>query len=243
MSTATAPQQIKANGPVANGPSTNNPSAAAPASDPWRMEASSKGGGEPFVACPAGNYPATIVGIFDIGQQQEDYGGECKEVRQLVIVVELSKKQPDGKPFVLGNRYTWSMNKKANFRGVVEGITGHTFADGEPFDPRSVLGLPVMVNVTNQTKGEGEGAKTYHNIKSISQFPDGFPNPTPTKAQVAWSVAEGTPFPTEPEPWLPFIYGSSIKDLVETSREWRRRGGGANANATTAPADDDDSPF
>jgi hypothetical protein len=96
--------------------------------------------------------------------------GTTVEKRKLVIVFELAKKKPDGSPFVLAMRQTWSMHEKANFYKLVTNITGAKFKEGEKFNPLGLLALPVMVNVTNTSSGD----KTYHDIGNVSQFPEGF---------------------------------------------------------------------
>jgi hypothetical protein len=231
MSTATSPN--------ANGVRNENIPA-----DPWMMTVGGGGGGGDYVACPPGNFPGTLVGIFDIGHQEEkdmNTGGTV-EKRKIVLAYELSKKKPDGSPFVLAQRQTWSMHEKANFYKLVTNITGAKFKEGEKFNPLSLLGLPVMVNVTNTTSGD----KTYHDIGNISQFPEGFSVPTPTHKPISWSVLIGIPFPDDLT-WVPFIYGKSIKELAEASSEVKKRGsgngGGSPAPAASSSGVDDSIPF
>jgi hypothetical protein len=57
--------------------------------NPWSIKASSGGGGEAYAPCPAGNYPATVVGFFDVGTQANNYQGEEKNAVQIVILYEL----------------------------------------------------------------------------------------------------------------------------------------------------------
>lgn len=194
-----------------NQPATTN--------DPWTMEVGSGGGGGEYVLCPPGNYPGVIVGIFDIGFQTvktKDKGE--KQIRKLVLVYELAKQKPDGKPFVMGESYTWSMNDNSNFYALAAGVTGKQFKTGDVFNPLYLLDGPVMVNVTNSANGD----KTYHNINSVNQFPDGFPAPKAVNKPMSWSVRSGEPFPAGTD-WLPFIYGKSIKTLAESSSEFRER--------------------
>jgi hypothetical protein len=210
-------------------------------SNPWDIPVGGGGAGGEYVCCPPGNFPGTIVGIFDIGYQAEkDMKTQTLvERRKVVLIYELAKKQPDGKPFVLAKRYTWSMNEKSNLYKDVTNITGARFKEGEKFNPLSLLGVPVMVNVTNTQSGE----KTYHDITALSQFPEGFTVPTPTHEQTAWSVCTNEPFPDGME-WLPFVYGKSIKTLAEESVEFKNRSDDPIATSTASnPGTDDDIPF
>ena len=72
---------------------------------PWEMETKKGGGagdGKPFEDCPAGNYPATLVGIFDVGNQPSlDDNKQPIERRQVVLVFELMKKDSTGKPYLM----------------------------------------------------------------------------------------------------------------------------------------------
>ncbi|WP_422928622.1 phage replication initiation protein, NGO0469 family [Singulisphaera sp. PoT] len=192
-------------------PGTQSPEA----NDPWSMEVGAGGSGGDYVLCPPGNYPGIVVGVFDVGHQSittKDKG--VQEIRKLVLAFELTKKKPDGKPFVLGGSYTWSMKDNSNFYKLVTNVTGKKFKEGERFDPRYLLDGPVMVNVSNSQSGE----KTYHNIEGIAQFPDGLQPPKSTYKATSWSVMQGQPFPANLD-WLPYIYGKSIRQLAESSAE------------------------
>src|SRR5262245_46269249 len=126
--------------------------------DDWTMEVPKPGQGD-YVLCPAGNFPATIIAVIDVGTHEEtnQNNREARKVRKVVLAFELKKQKPDGKPFILADRYTWSMSEKAKFYGIVCGVIGRKFREGEKFDPRMLLGTAVMLNVSNDTKGE----KTY----------------------------------------------------------------------------------
>jgi hypothetical protein len=214
---------------------TMNPVNQTPANDPWSMEVGGGGGGGDYVLCPPCNGPGTIIGIFDIGTQvmPPDQSGKVKELRKLVLVFELSKKRPDGEPFVLAERYTWSMNEKSNFFALVTNVTGKKYQEGERFNPLSLLSQPVMVSVTNSPAKD----KMYHNIGSVAQFPEGFPQPDPVHHPISWSVMTGEAFPAGLD-YLPFVYGKSIESLVKESNEAKRR-----SPSDIPPSKNPDTPF
>lgn len=225
---------------MSTGAATTNPIA-----DIWGMEASNAEGGGEYELCPAGNKNGAIVGLFDIGHQREEFNGESKMVRQLIVIYELKQRKKDGKPFVLGERYTWSMAKKAKFRKLAENVTGTSFADGARFDPRTLVGMPVSITIVHQPSRK-DAAKTYHNIGSVSGLGEDTTPYTPTMSEMIWSVLSGTPFPTHLSADLPFIYGASIEDLAQGSREVRsRQAGGAKDEVEDKDEakDDDDIPF
>lgn len=187
---------------------------------PWEMQTRSGGGGDgkPFEVCPKGNHPATLVGIFDVGNQPEvsNEGTPC-EIRKLVLVFELMKKDSTGKPFCMANSYRWSMHEKSTFYSIACNLTGKKFADGETFDPRSLVGLPCMVQITN-TDPNDKG-RVYANIKAVTSYPEEFPPITASRTPVMWSVMEGIAPPDTS--WVPYVYGKSIKDMVQLSSEYK----------------------
>lgn len=216
-------------------------------SDPWSVPVGGSGGGT-YVCCPAGTYLASIVGLFDVGSQAENdrETGRESHVRKLIVVLELARTRPDGRPFILAEKYTFSMNEKAHLSKLVTAITGSKPRDGEQFSVRSINGLPVMVGVGNTTTGD----RSYHDVTAISRFPEGLTVPTPTHRPMLWSVATGEAFPDGLE-WLPKVYGKTVKALAEESAEARRRRI-ASAPMTPPPmtyepvpvlGDDDDIPF
>jgi hypothetical protein len=217
----------------------SNGSAVPPAAaDPWQMEVGSGGGQGDYVLCPAGNYPATIVGLFDVGFQDDTKSdGSPTQTRKLCVAFELAKKRPDGTPFVLAERYTWSMRDNSNFYGLVCNMTGAKFREGDKFDPRALVGQPCMVQVNN-SQSKKDPSKTYHNIGGVAQFPEGLPAPTATIEPLVYSVHQGTEPPACR--WMPYIYGESVHDMARNSAELRKlRAAPAAAGAEAK----DDIPF
>lgn len=212
----------------------------------WGMKVAEGGGGGDFTPCPTGNYPARIVAIFDIGHQTEDKTSNVvdpvtkvttkvvskADVRKLILLFELTKKQPDATPYVLPLRLTWSMNEQANLYKYVVSITGEKFAAGQDFDPRTLLGKVVMANIT-AGKPNDKG-KVYTNISTLAQYPEGMPEPTFQYELLLWSVLERKPFPNAD--WLPYVYGKPIETLVKESTEYRDA---VDRNAPTAPRNEE----
>ena len=199
----------------------------------WVQEATSMVGGM-FETCPAGTHPGTVVALFDCGTHDSGFtnkDGSRKNSRYLFVALELAKTDSNGKPFVFLHRYTWSMHVDSNWRAMVEVLTGRKFADGEQFDPRTLVGTPVMVSVVHDTKKD----KTYHSAAGLTRFPDAFPRPTQTLGGGAWSVLSGDPFPASCKGWLPFYYGESIDMIAAQAIELRGTQPQAQAPAPPAP--------
>jgi hypothetical protein len=186
------------------------------ANDVWDMTVGGNNGAGDYVACPPGNHPGTIVGLFDVGTQDESSPQGPKKIHRLIMVFELVKKRPDGAPFVVMRRYTKSLNEKSNLYKELCNLLGARLKDGEKFNPSKLVGFPILVSVANTQSGD----RTYHDVTSIAQYPEGFPPIAPTYPKVVWSVLTGEPFP-EGLGWLPYVYGKSIKELAESSDERR----------------------
>jgi hypothetical protein len=184
----------------------------------WTMEVPAAGEPGDFELCPQGNHVGNIVAIFDVGTHQEEYKGVVKDVSKFVLAFELQKKKQDGQHFILSKSYTRSMHEKANWYKLVSGVMAKNFAQGEKFDPRKLLGCPCMILVTHSDTIKDGKTKTFSNIATVSQFPEGFPFPTDYRPPVAWSVRERRPMPATS--WVPNVYGKSIATLVEESKEF-----------------------
>jgi hypothetical protein len=209
--------------------------------DPWQMTVPKPGGGGggDFYVVPADNYPAVIVGLFDVGHQPSvtNEGTPC-ERHQVVLVFELVHQAPDGKPVFMAQRYTWSLHEKATFFSIVCNVIGRKLADGEKVDPRSVLGAACMVQIVNRPSKDG--SKTYANVGSVTGFPKAFPAPKPSRQPLAWSVLQGTPPPETT--WVPYVYGQSIADMVQLSSEHKAGKVPTSGGGTVTSGGDDVDP-
>src|SRR5262249_50079316 len=156
----------------------------------------------------------TIVGVFNVGTQEIPHQGETRRVVCLVLVFELVETRPDGRPFVLAQRYTWSLHEKAAFNKVATAVTGRKFVEGDILNVLDLLKRPVMVQVSSQ----GSDGKTYHRVEGVGAFPKGFGAPTPTHKPIAWTVLDGKPLPRGLE-WIPWVYGKSLATMAAESDE------------------------
>ena len=136
-----------------------------------------------FKSVPAGTHIAICNMVADLGIQPGS-GMYPEPKHQIYIRFEVPEErvsyERDGKkmegPIVLGQKFTASMNEKANLRKQLENWRGKAFTDDEAenFDVASILGQACMLSVVETTKGE----KTYSNIKAISGLPKGMTRPT-----------------------------------------------------------------
>ncbi len=199
---------------------TDTTTTPAATNDPWEMEVGA--GGSDFETCPPGNYPGNVVALLDVGMQQEtSKDGEAFMARKLVVAFRLTKKDSKGKPFIVAERYTWSMKDNSNFYALACGLTGRKFAQGETFNPRSLAGIPCMIQMASKEGKDKKGnARTYCNIASVAQFPEGLPFPTVDSPPLCWSVRERKPLPDVS--WVPKVYGDDISKMVRESDEYQK---------------------
>lgn len=197
----------------------------------FKMSAN-KGSGEGVAKAPAGNHPAVLVAIVDMGTQKSDFQGQEKWQHRAFFVWELVNENVAGfkdKHHVIGIDLTLSLNEKAKLRKWIEARTGKPLPDGADFDAADELGKPCLLNVID--KGG------YPKIDAVTAFPKGFPEPKPQQQPFAWSLenykANGGQI-NLPD-WLPWFYG---RPLAETIKECKEIGqtGAPRATAGTATA-------
>jgi len=134
-----------------------------------------------FELPPAGTHLATCYRVIDLGTQNSTYMGQAKRQHKIMLGWELSDElMTDGRPFMISQRYTWSMSEKAALRRDLESWRGIPFQDkdfGEGgFDIKNVLGKPCLLNVVHVNKN----GKDYANIASISRLMKGQKGPEKT---------------------------------------------------------------
>ncbi len=134
-----------------------------------------------FELTPQGNHVAVCYRVIDFGTQRVEWQGKEKFQRKVLISWEIpDEKMADGRPFTIGQKFTWSMSEKANLRAVLESWRGKAFTDADfgpqGFDIMNVIGVGCMLNVVHESKN----GKTYANIASVAKLPKGMTAPGPT---------------------------------------------------------------
>ena len=97
-----------------------------------------------FEMCPAGAHLAVCYQVIDLGTQLTNYQGKEKQQRKVFIGWELPNElMEDGRPFVVGKRYTFSSYERATLRMHLESWRGSKFSDDEisGFNIRNLLGV------------------------------------------------------------------------------------------------------
>ena len=170
-----------------------------------------------FERCPPGNHLAVCYEVIDLGTQETVFQNEVKQQRKVWIGWETPHEaMSDGRPFVIGKRYTLSGHEKGNLRKDLESWRGKAFADSDfgdnGFKIESVIGKACFLNVVHTEKD----GKTYANIVSIASLPKGTTAPPLTNASVYVSL--------EPDEFDAVAFDSlsdRMKEVVSASPEYQ----------------------
>lgn len=141
----------------------------------FKIPASGGGDGKPRL--PPGSYAAYCISVIDLGLQQKrgKFPGVAHQVQLTFevpeVIVEFEDNgQKHSAPAVIGQRFTYSMHKKAGLRKFVESLAGKSFPSDEAassFDVAGLLGRQFLLNIEHVERAE----KTYANIKSAGPCP------------------------------------------------------------------------
>jgi hypothetical protein len=143
-----------------------------------------------FLPPPPGTHVAVCYRFIDLGTQETEFQGQKKHQRKVMLGWELNEMMEDGKPFMVSQRYTWSMSEKANLRADLESWRGVAFKESDfgpgGFDIRRVIGAPCMLTIVHAEKN----GKTYANIRAIGKLPKGMDVPKAVNPHVYFSLDE-----------------------------------------------------
>ena len=194
-----------------------------------------------FEPAPAGNHLAVCYRLVDLGTQESPmYGAK----HQILIGWELTDcMMDDGRPFVIGRRYTLSSHEKARLRHDLESWRGKRFEDRDfgpdgAFDIRNVIGVGCFLNVVHSD----HDGKTYANIEAVAALPKGTPAPTLANSPVYLSLDQGE-FDSDVFNGL----SDRMRETIAASPEFQALQPRRKAGPVTVPqideTDDNDSPF
>lgn len=170
--------------------------------------------GGDYTPPPPGTHPAICYRFIDLGTQKTTYKGEAKTAHKIILSWEITDpdvRMEDGHPFVVNQRFTWSMHEKATLRKTLEAWRGQPFVDTDfgpgGFNIRKLIGVGCYLSILHEEK---EG-KTYANIGAVMKLPKGasageLHNPT-----VFFSL--------DPDEFDRDVFNSLSERLQETIRE------------------------
>lgn len=189
--------------------------------------------GGDFELAPAGTHLAVCYRIIDLGTQKSTYLGKEKDAHKIMLSWELPEESmKDGRPFTISQRYTWSMNEKANLRKHLEAWRGLKFTDKDfgtaGFNIQKVLGVGCLLTVAHSEEGE----KQFANITGVSKLMKGMATPKPTnELAYLW---------LSPDLWEPSTFhklGHSLQATIMKSPEYAKVTGGVDDSEMPPPDD------
>jgi hypothetical protein len=159
--------------------------------------------------------------------------GKPKSQHKILVSWELpDEKMKDGRPFTIGQRYTWSMSEKATLRKHLEAWRGVPFTDADfgvdGFDIKDIIGKGCLLNIVHAESGD----KTYANIASIARLMKGMQAPKPVNEMVYLWLHESR--------WEPSVFHKltqGLQGVIMASPEYRELANGGHDDEVSIPDD------
>ena len=153
-----------------------------------------------------GTYPAVCYMLADVGDHLNEFQGQGKWQRQIVIGWELPTEtvEIDGekKPRVFSCTYTASLHEKSKLRKDLVSWRGRQFTDEElkGFDMTSILNAPCLLNIVHTVSKKS--GKTRATLSGIMRLPKGMPKPERTLDFVVYDMDGIDPIPASMPRWI-----------------------------------------
>lgn len=182
---------------------------------------------------PAGTHTAICIAFIDLGTQPNEYLGETKYTHQVMLRWELvGELMDDGRPFTVGQFYTWSMNDKAKLRLHLEAWRGAPFQRDDlgmngKFNTKNLLAKPCTLGVIHNEKGNARVSSVGAKLKNVEVS-----DPVNELIYVALTM-------TDFDPSQLGKLSEKMQDMVKRSPEYRELQGQKPVENFTADLDDE----
>jgi hypothetical protein len=120
-----------------------------------------------FTPAPEGVHQAVCVDVVDHGDVTSEFGGKRIVQHKIDVRWQIDEVNPEnGKPFLVIQRYTLSLDKKANLRKALVSWRGRDFTkeELEGFDVENLIGVNCQLNIIHNVTDDA----TYANVASIT---------------------------------------------------------------------------
>jgi hypothetical protein len=112
--------------------------------------------GKPGELPAKGTYPARVVGFIDLGTQDVEFEGKKSQQRKCTLEWALSMIKgktirSDGKPFIVGQRLTYSPSERGTFRKILKRAWGIATSD---FDVEDLIGKDATLSIIYDEDGK-----------------------------------------------------------------------------------------
>lgn len=179
----------------------------------WNQKVNSGKSGD-YERPPIGNHPAILVGIIDMGKQEQEYQGNVTYPHRAYFVWELVTCGMSGtteRNHTIGIDLTISLNEKAKLRQWIESRVGKKMPDDAEYDISKELGQKCLLDVIGNKKG-------YPVVNGMKSVPKGLPFPDHHITPIAITLDEfksGTAIPD----WVPYLFGEPLADVIKRCQE------------------------
>ena len=123
-----------------------------------------------FTPPPPGIHVGICVAVIDLGTHPKSFQGKEVMQHKVRIAFELPFcKMEDGKPFLVMDKWTASLEAKSKLRPLLESWRGQAWPKGpiSGFSLKDLLGKPAMITVIHTPKEDGG---VWVNIKGIAKL-------------------------------------------------------------------------
>lgn len=112
--------------------------------------------GRPGELPKAGSYAARVVGFIDLGTQDVEFEGKKSQQRKCTLewaldMIKGKSIRTDGKPFIVGQRLTYSPSERGTFRKILKRAWGIATSD---FDIDDLIGKEATVLIVHDEDGK-----------------------------------------------------------------------------------------
>lgn len=145
---------------------------------------STASGGGNFEQPEVGSFAARCYGVVEIGTHEEEYKGEKKLQKKMIVFWELDQKMEDGRPFVINKWYTNSLGEKANLRKDLKTWRGRDFTEAElaKFEMKKILNQPCLISLSEK--------KERVQVAGIIPLPKGMQAPPLENDTIDWGICD-----------------------------------------------------
>lgn len=185
-----------------------------------------------FAPLEQGTHVARICGIVHIGTITDNIKGEDVTRNRIGIAFEVpGQLRDDGKPYIINQDFTLSMNKQGNLLPFIESMLGKKLEkeQSKEFHVFTLIGTPAMINVIHSIPNAD--GNVYANIKSVSPLPKGMECPEAITPPYKFDYDENF----RPEFVFEMNEKSQMRKRITRSEEWLAKGLVAPATGADQP--------
>ena len=125
---------------------------------------------EKFPTAPEGTFVGVCVDEVALGKIKSSFNGEERERDMVRLVWQIEETNEEGKPHIVKQDYTASLDEKAKLKKHLQSWRGRAFTQAElmGFDLETVVGAGCLLNIVHAT---GRRGGTFANVEGVMKLP------------------------------------------------------------------------